>query len=246
MKACIAYAHITIPTLEDTDQQCKLYLLTAQSAMLNGLIGEADSLLKAILETLDESFTKQVKEMTNLGQKLESQHPDKLYKIGELLQSVLGFLVVVPSNPEYAFFVIVEGILNFLRKEEWGNSEHAYRVQIRVLDSCVRYLATQTQDTLPYRIDNVESNDQIFIGSTEFAGECEQLMDHCFEQILETIQKLDAVKDQYYPVLFDTCMDAANILIGNCAVNTKPINGFVNKLFKMSDKYMNEHNKVPG
>ena len=71
-------------------------------------------------------------------------------------------------------------------------------------------------------------------------------MDHCFEQILDTIQKLDAVKDQYLEVLFDTCMDAANILIGNCAVNSKPINGFVNKMFKMSDKYMAEHNKIPG
>jgi 23S rRNA maturation mini-RNase III len=40
--------------------------------MLNGLIGEADSLLKAILETLDDSFTKHVKNLTNLGQKIES------------------------------------------------------------------------------------------------------------------------------------------------------------------------------
>jgi len=100
--------------------------------------------------------------------------------------------------------------------------------------------------TLPYRIENVESNDQIFIGSDEFKKECEDLMDHCFEQILDIIQRLDAVKDQYYPVLFETCMDAANILIGNCAVNTKPINGFVNKMFKMSDKYMAANNAVPG
>lgn len=111
--------------------------------MLNGLIGEADSLLKAILETLDDSFTKHVKNLTNLGQKIESQNPDKLYKMGELFQSILGFLVVVPSNPENAYFIIVEGILNFLKKEEWGTSEHAFRIHIRVLDSCVRYLATQ-------------------------------------------------------------------------------------------------------
>jgi hypothetical protein len=29
VKACIAYAHITIPTLEDIDKQCKLFMLTA-------------------------------------------------------------------------------------------------------------------------------------------------------------------------------------------------------------------------
>lgn len=71
VKACIAYAHITIPTLADVDLQCKLFLLTAQSAMLNGLIGEADSLLKAILESMDAAFTADVRELTNTGHKIE-------------------------------------------------------------------------------------------------------------------------------------------------------------------------------
>jgi len=35
--------------------------------MLNGLIGEADSLLKAILETLDDHFTREANRLTNLG-----------------------------------------------------------------------------------------------------------------------------------------------------------------------------------
>jgi len=180
VKACIAYAHITIPTLADVDLQCKLFLLTAQSAMLNGLIGEADSLLKAILESMDAAFTKDVKELTNTGHKIEQKCPEKLQRIGELFQSILGFLVVVPSNPEAAYFVIVEGILNFLKKEEWGHSELAYRTQIRVLDSCVRYMISQMQETLPYRIPNVESNDQIFIGDDNFVKECEELTDHIF------------------------------------------------------------------
>ena len=67
VKACIAYAHITVPTLEDIDKQCKLFMLTAQSSLLNGLIGEADSLLKAILETLDDNFTKDARRLTDLG-----------------------------------------------------------------------------------------------------------------------------------------------------------------------------------
>ena len=111
-----------------------------------------------------------------------------------------------------------------------------------MLDSCVRYLASQTQETLPYRIQNVESNDQIFIGSDDFKKECNQLMDHCFDQILETIQKLDNVKDQYYPLLFDTCLDVADLLIGTCEYN-KQVNGFINRMFKMSDKYLVENNK---
>ena len=54
----------------------------------------------------------------------------------------MGFLVIVPSNPEISYFMIVEAIMNFLKKEEWGTSEIAFQTQIRVLDSCVRYLVS--------------------------------------------------------------------------------------------------------
>jgi hypothetical protein len=71
---------------------------------LNGLIGEADSLLKAILTTMDENFTAEARKITSLGQKIEIHYTPKLQKMGELLQSMLGFLVVVPSNPENSYF----------------------------------------------------------------------------------------------------------------------------------------------
>lgn len=70
-------------------------------------------------------------------------------------------------------------------------------------------------------------------------------MDHCFELIMEVIQKLDETKEQYYPVLFESCLDSANILIGNCEIQGK-VNSYINKMFKMSDKYLVEHNKLKG
>jgi hypothetical protein len=41
---------------------------------------------------------------------------------------------------------------------------------------------------------NVDSNDRIFIGNEEFKRESNQLLDYCFDQILETIEKLNEVK----------------------------------------------------
>jgi hypothetical protein len=43
--------------LEEVDKQVKLFHLTAQSSLLNGLIGETDSLIRAILATMDDDFT---------------------------------------------------------------------------------------------------------------------------------------------------------------------------------------------
>lgn len=90
--------------------------------MLNGLIGEADSLLKATLEMLDENFSRQVNKLTNLGQKVEIHYGRQMEQIGEMLRSILGLMVIVPSNPDFAYFQVLEGILNFLQKEEWGTS----------------------------------------------------------------------------------------------------------------------------
>lgn len=70
-------------------------------------------------------------------------------------------------------------------------------------------------------------------------------MDYCFEQITDTIAKLNEVKEQYYPVLFETCLDAANLLIGTCDLTPK-ICSFINKMFKMSDNYLQENNKLAG
>lgn len=52
VKACIAFAHITIPVLSSLTVQNRLYRLTAQVALMNTLISEADSLLKAIINNL--------------------------------------------------------------------------------------------------------------------------------------------------------------------------------------------------
>ena len=77
---------------------------------------------------MDDHFTREAKRITSLGQKIEVHYVDNLYKMGEVLQSILGHMVIVPSNPENSYFQIVEGILNFLKKDEWGTSEASYSV----------------------------------------------------------------------------------------------------------------------
>ena len=108
----------------------------------------------------------------------------------------------------------------------------------------VGYLATQQQDTLPYHVPNVDSNDRIFVGNDEFKRESNGLLDHCFDQILETIEKLNEVKVSYFGVLFQMCILAANTLIAHCQM-TKKIETFINKMFKMADGYLTEYSKLP-
>ena len=96
--------------------------MTAEVAMLNGLIGETDSLLKAILATIDENFDQK-----------------RAGAFGDILLHILGFLVLVPSNPETNFFQLVEVILNLLKNHNWGPQNNLLKA--RILTSIIGFLA---------------------------------------------------------------------------------------------------------
>ena len=64
--------------------------------MLNGLIGETDSLLKGMLATIDENF---------------EENLPYLEMITQSVLSALGFMVMVPSNPDDDFFQVPEGFI---------------------------------------------------------------------------------------------------------------------------------------
>ena len=93
-------------------------------ALLNGLIGETDSLLKAVLATVDENFDAK-----------------RCGHVGDIILQMLGFLVIVPSNPETNFFQLVEGILNLLKGHQWGAQHHILKA--RILSGIIGYLASQ-------------------------------------------------------------------------------------------------------
>lgn len=90
----------------------------------------------------------------------------------------------------------------------------------------------------------LDSNDNIFIGNDDFKREGNQLLDFCFDQILEILEKLNENKASYYPVLFQICILSANTLISHCQM-TKKIEVFINKLFKMADGFLAEYSKLP-
>ena len=49
----------------------------------------------------------------------------------------------------------------------WDKDEH-HMLKIRVYEGIIRFLASQTQQKLPYCVPFVNGNDSIFIGNDEF------------------------------------------------------------------------------
>jgi len=156
--------------------------------------------------------------------------------------SALGFMVMVPENPDSDFFQVPEGFIQLMKLKNWKADEHCL-LQVRIYEGVIKYLASQTQNKLPYSIPFVNGNDSIFIGNDSFKTKANQLMDFCFAQILQFITDMNEQKEQHTEPLISICMIAANCLVGNCQVSVKKISTFINKLFKMSDGYLNE---LPG
>ena len=65
-------------------------------------------------------------------------------------------------------------------------------------------------------------------------------MDFCFAEILDHITKMNESKANHIDELIEICMIAANLLVTTCQVSVKKISVFANKLFKMSDGFLNE------
>lgn len=54
---------------------------------------------------------------------------------------MLGFLVVVPSNPEANYFELVEGIMQLMKIHEW-TSDKGEILKSSIYINIVRYLAS--------------------------------------------------------------------------------------------------------
>lgn len=178
VKACVAYCHITIPSLNSNKHQTSLFLSTSRVALANGLISETDSIIKATLLCLNSQF-----------KQTENYEQDAILT-GHLL-NIIGHLIVIPSDPEKHFFQTSMQIQNLIKKKQWQPG--TVFLQIRLYCALIQYLAAQTQDKLPYSCPRVDSNDMIFLGDEEFAGEAERLIQEIFDQIVEIVA--DAMDD---------------------------------------------------
>lgn len=220
VKACVAYAHITIPSLLSDKDQIKLFIQNAQVALMNGLISETDSIIKAILLILNSQYK-------------NNQDPEAESKMTEHILNIIGFMVVMPSNPD-DYFENTKAIQTLVSKKVWNKKSVYNRVKIYI--ALFNYLCTQAQDKLPYNIERVDSNDTIFIGDENFAKDLEILLTEVFDKIVEVMTELNAMEDRESQAMLSKSITAmAGCLAQN--VNITPnVEKFISKMIKKAEK----------
>eukprot|EP01128_Nolandella_sp_AFSM9_P003543 TRINITY_DN152_c5_g1_i1.p1 TRINITY_DN152_c5_g1~~TRINITY_DN152_c5_g1_i1.p1 ORF type:complete len:1034 (+),score=290.67 TRINITY_DN152_c5_g1_i1:145-3102(+) len=151
VRACIAYAFITIPSMEDVFLRLSLYSLAGQVALLGQSVTQAETLFKSAIVLLKDLPT------TIVGRdgKSYSSEPQLL----TFVNNFMSILVAMPGHPEKGAFYLFDALYTVINRFEWELKSTA-RLEMNV--ALLRYLATTPQKKLPYEWSKVESNDVLF------------------------------------------------------------------------------------
>lgn len=94
VKACAAYSFITIPSIISTTHRLDLYLFTAEVALANLCLGQADACLEAALNLLPE--------LPKILE-IDGRHRNSEFYLQSYVQKFLSFLILVPVSSMLLF-----------------------------------------------------------------------------------------------------------------------------------------------
>ncbi|KAE8740858.1 hypothetical protein FOCC_FOCC013650 [Frankliniella occidentalis] len=176
--ACAAYCYITIPSISSVLMKLELYLLSGQVALLNQCLGQADACLKAALSLIAD-----VPKIIEIDGKQKSSEP----YIVSYICNFLSTLLIVPDSPEQGVLYLTRGLLNVIQNYSWDpQSAGRATVYLYVLDM----LSTAAQESYPYHIDMVDSNDVLYGSDPKFIAELNRMCSVVVEEILSHLQYL--------------------------------------------------------
>ncbi|XP_071508661.1 VPS35 endosomal protein-sorting factor-like [Diadema antillarum] len=175
VRACAAYAFITIPSIVGIFHRLNLYLASGQVAVLNQALTQGDAFFKAAI-----SLVPSVPRQIEVDRKMRSSEPLLLNYINNFLSTLLS----VPDNPEQGCLYLLRGLLNVLQDYMWDTHSDA---KITIYMNVLRLLSAQSQEHFLYHIKNVDSNDALYGNDKKFLAEVGSvagtlilsILDHC-------------------------------------------------------------------
>ncbi|RZF44922.1 hypothetical protein LSTR_LSTR013788 [Laodelphax striatellus] len=178
VRACAAYCYITIPSIFSEYTRLQLYLLSAEVALMNQCLGQADACLKAALSLVPELPTS-----IEVDGKMRSSEP----YLTSYISHFLSLLLIVPDSPQLGVLYLLRGLLNVLKHYTWDqNSSARIRIYLYVIDM----LSTAAQETYPYSIRKVDSNDVLYGSDPKFIAEINSVCSGLIEEILTHLKFL--------------------------------------------------------
>ena len=229
VKACLAYVHITIPSLDDRFARLRLFLVGAQVALVNHMITQSEALLKAAISLLADVPAYQ----TINGVQVNSEEMLLSY-----VRNFTSFLLLFPGHPEHGPFYLVKGLLNAIQACQVWKAEAGGSIvgKVRVYLGMLALFFTYYQKDFPYHISDVESNDTLYGLSaaylTELAAFIDTLMTEIMSALVAYSERDDLLSRKQSATL---CLDFANLLLSGMRMDER-VGGLIVKLMGMVKK----------
>lgn len=147
-------------------------------SLLNQCLPQTDTFLKAAISLIPEAPTHEEID----GKRVHTEERLLCY-----LRNLLSFLVVAPGHPEHGPFYIVQGLLNAVTKYSW---QATTGVQTKLYIDILALLCTFAQRRFPYRIAQVESNDDLYGGTSDYMSELRDLINVSVDETLRQLAAL--------------------------------------------------------
>ncbi|KAI4469048.1 esophageal cancer associated protein [Holotrichia oblita] len=187
VRACAAYCFITIPSISSVKTRLELYLLSGQVALFNYCLGQADACFKAALSVIPE-----------WSQQENEKNRSNEFFLSSYIKKFLSVLLVVPDSPDRGVLNLIRILLNSIQNYEWdmqtGTLCYLY---MNVLD----LLSSMAQESYPYHVDKVESNDTLYGSDPKFIQEINKMCSVILGELLSQLKRLGSCRRQFNLVL---------------------------------------------
>ncbi|KAN0025999.1 hypothetical protein ACTFIV_006979 [Dictyostelium citrinum] len=223
IRACVAYCFITIPSIDDIFLKMNLYLVSSSVALQNQALSQADALLKAAI-----TFIQEIPPILEFKQVKSTEDWTISY-----ISDFISLLVVTPGHPESGPFYLVKALYKVVKEYQWeSNSTAKSKLFIQLLLLC----SSWAQTSLPYHIEKVESNDQLFTEDPEFNTELTEFYNSLIKEILYDLNLLKDEPDNLTQKKVGIiCIDLINALLNVGELNSKTASLIFN-LYNMAKK----------
>uniref|UniRef100_K3WSD6 Uncharacterized protein n=1 Tax=Globisporangium ultimum (strain ATCC 200006 / CBS 805.95 / DAOM BR144) TaxID=431595 RepID=K3WSD6_GLOUD len=219
IKSCLAYAHITIPSISDPFRKLELMTLSAKVALINNCLPQMDALLKAAIVQITELDPSKFyyQHQVPTGSTMDSgaiddleflqdadSHTSEADGLVRTIGDLVSVLVYAPSLTDDDAFYFVNGLRKaVLERMAWEKMTlspiprvqvAATRSRVRILLFLMQLYGLWGQRQLPQRIAGLDSNDVLYGGDDSFSEQVHLHFTATIEDIVREIEAMDHIR----------------------------------------------------
>jgi len=231
-KACLAYCHVTAPSVGDIFRRLELMLHCGVVALANGCLPQTDTFLKAAI-----SLVPDVPATEELDQSAGRKRVPGERRLADFLKKFLGLLVVVPGHPSHGPFYLVQGLLNAMPRFTGWVPASGLRTSVYI--QLLPLLAAHEQRFLPYTVKGVESNDALYAGSADFLEALHELRGTVVHEVLAQLGAMKELANEDKAVggrVAELAADLASTLVDGLGLRQDQVPAFAAKLIDLATK----------